>query len=233
MAKNSQQPQVNIPEFQKPTPTSFNTPWGSASYSNNAWNYNMSPEEQQTSSTAQRIRQDLLNSLGISKSGSADDPYTKGLMSEGLRMAQPQLENALIGRGLGGSPVYKDALTDLISKVSMQALLGGQNQRLSELSYLQNLIQPQMNYGQNLMNMGTNQYNQDVSSAQNLYNTTLPFKATYNGGQSTDYSGLGSLLGTGLGALLALPTGGMSVLAGGMLGNALGTGAGQLSKVFM
>lgn len=49
------------------------------------------------------------------------------------------------------------------------------------------------------------------------------------GKKSTFPSGAaGSLLGTGLGALLAAPTGGMSVLAGGLLGGSLGGSAGSL-----
>lgn len=74
---------------------------------------------------------------------------------------------------------------------------------------------------------GSGLFGQLSSADLGKYNAALN---AYNAGNSGggDMGGLGTLLGTGLGALLALPTGGMSVLAGGALGGALGGGAGSL-----
>jgi hypothetical protein len=159
MAK-SKQPQVNIPEYQKPTPTNFNTPWGSATYGNNAWNFSLSPDDQMTMQTAQKVRQDLLGSLGL-QDKSGQDPYTKTYMNNLLSLTQPKTENALIGRGLGGSSVYGNAITDLITKAANEALLSGQQSRLNNLSALQNVISPMQTLGQNMLNMGSSQYNTD------------------------------------------------------------------------
>jgi len=66
---------------------------------------------------------------------------------------------------------------------------------------------------------------EDWKQYQSALNTYQALLAQQKHGS---YAGLGTLLGTGIGALLALPTGGMSVLGGGMLGGLLGGGAGSM-----
>ncbi|HNX02879.1 MAG TPA: hypothetical protein PKM71_04370, partial [Candidatus Cloacimonas sp.] len=115
MSKTGNKDEFKVPTYEIPTADNYSLYGRTATKDANGYSVSLSPEDQQTMNTVKQLRSDLLSSLGIN-SGGADDPYTKALMSESLRLSQPKLENSLIGRGLGGSSVYSNSLTDLLSK---------------------------------------------------------------------------------------------------------------------
>lgn len=118
---------VSIPKYTKPEASSFDLFGLTGKYNKktNTYSASANPQELAIMQAVKGIRNSLLKSLGLGGTPESD-PYTQQYMSELLRTSQTPLENALIGRGLGGSSVYKDALTDLFSKASTQAVLGGQ-----------------------------------------------------------------------------------------------------------
>jgi hypothetical protein len=232
MAKGGDE--VKIPEYKAPTPTSFSLFGNTASKTGDDWNYSVSGVDQNTLNQAKKIRQDLISSLGVQDT-EASKNYQNTMFGELLRTSQPKLENALIGRGLGGSTVYKDALTDLITKAATQSVLGGQqyqaNQQglnLNNLTALQNYLSGETTTGQNLLNLATGYNTNQNQLAQQMYQNILPYKSTVEAGG--DLSGAGGLYGTLAGLALAAPTGGMSPLVGALLGNMVGGGAGSLVK---
>ena len=145
--------------------------------------------------------------------GSDNDPYAQKLLSENLRIAQPQLENSLIQRGLGGSSVYQGALTDLFSKASMDAILNSQNSKLNTLAGLQSsYLGPYEQLGQNLLQLAASTGISQEQLAQAMYQATLPYKTT------VDYPKQSGLLG-GIQGFLSDPGGiaGLGQMAGGIL----------------
>lgn len=130
---------------------------------------------------AEKIRRDLLSSLGLNSGDPQSDPYTQAFLKDSLATVQPQLENALIGRGLGGSSVYQGALSDLFSKLGTQATLNSQQYKTNALSALQsNFFAPQQTIGQNLLQLAQGNDSQQQQMAQQLYETTLPYLAKVN-----------------------------------------------------
>lgn len=228
---------VTIPSYNKPNASSFSMFGNTASKNGDNWNYSTSGIDASTMNQAKQIRKQLIGSLGLSQGDEANSQYYQNVYNKDLlRSSQPQLENALIGRGLGGSSVYSNALTDLISKAATQSVLGRQqyqsneqNYNLNNLTALQNYLQGEQQTGNNLLSLASNYdlYNQRL--AQNLYETQLPYLSTVNKG--TDYSGLlnlaGGLLNTvsggGAGNLLSLLS--KSSLGGGSLNTGAGGGA--------
>ena len=138
----------------------------------NGDNFTVNYSDQATMDTVNKLRSELLSSLGLN-SGGADDPYTQELMKESLRLSQPKLENALIGRGLGGSTLYKDSLTDLISKAGTNAILSGQNYKLNNLNALQSYLSNQENLGQNLLALQQAGYNTKANIYDKQYQQQL------------------------------------------------------------
>jgi len=214
---------------------SFQYPWGTGSYdpTSMAYSYNMSPDEQQTYTQATSIRNDLLKSLGLASTG--EDAYTKALMSESLRLSKPQLENSLIGRGLGGSTVYKDALTDLISKAGTQAVLGGRSARLEDLNYLQNLLTNVYNLGGNTLGQvastGLSQQQLQMAKAKTLMEQENQRVQNAQLAQQQQWQNItnGVLAAAALAA--AIPTGGASLLGLSSLGSS-GNGLSGLSAAY-
>jgi hypothetical protein len=208
---------------------------GNTSYANNTWGFNLTPEAQAEQQQIQSLKNSILAGLGITSSQREQslNQWQDTFVKEALRTSQPQLEQSLFARGLGGSRYYSDALTDLLTKVNTQGVLNreslsNQDQQLmlQQLAGVGNLGQQNYSNMYNLLGQSTGQSNQQYQNAINLYQTMLPYLAKVN--QSSNLGGLGSLLGTGLGALFALPTGGMSVLGGSMLGGSLGGGLGSM-----
>lgn len=137
-------------------------------------------------------------------------------MQENLRLSQPQLENSLIQRGLGGSSVYQGALTDLISKASTDAILNSQTQKLNTLSGLQSsYLGPYQQLGQNLLQLAAQTGLSQEQIAAQIYGQQLPYRAQVN---YPSQSGLGGLLSGGL----------QGLMSGGPLGALLGGGTGFL-----
>lgn len=158
-----------FPEYEVPT---FSLGGATTKQDGNSYGVTYSAEEQATMDTVSKLRSELLSSLGLN-SGGADDPYTQELMKESLRLSQPRLENALIGRGLGGSTIYKDSLTDLISKAGTNAILSGQQYKSNNLNALQNYLSNQNNLGQYLLSLQVpfidSAYQKDLAQAMEDY----------------------------------------------------------------
>ena len=221
---------VEIPTYQKPVAASFSIDGTTASKTGDAWNLSRNALDTQTMNTVNQLRSELLSSLGIG-SGGQDDPYVKTLMDESLRLSQPRLENSLIGRGLGGSTIYRDALTDLFSKAGTQAILNGQTYKLNNLNALQNYLQNQNTSGMNLLNLASSKDTQEQQLAQQLYQMQLPYLASINQEEGTPWGSIGSLAGAALGTLIAPGVGTMvgSQLGGMAGGMAEGGGSGSNS----
>jgi hypothetical protein len=130
---------------------------------------------------AEGIRKELLQALGLSgPSGGAAD-YSKLIADESLRYSQPQLENSLIQRGLGGSSVYRDALTELINKAAVQGTLSsGDYVRNNLASLTGNYLLPYYQIGQNLLGLSAQTGLSEEQLAQQRYLATLPYLATVN-----------------------------------------------------
>ena len=132
------------------TPWEIQYPWGRGYIKGEKRIFEESPEALQDRLLIQNIRRDLLTSLGLG-SAPKEDPWAKMFMEELTRVAQPKLELSMIGRGLGGSTVYKEAMTDLLSKLATQAALGSENLKLGRLGALQAVLLPQYQLAQNIL----------------------------------------------------------------------------------
>lgn len=221
--------EVKLPEYKKPN-VGFNLLGKSATQDGDQFTYSVGDVDQATLNTAKKIRQDLIGSLG-GTTGEGAKTYEKTLFDELLRKSQPKLEQSLIGRGLGGSTVYKDAVTDLINKAATQAVLSGQQYRageqeltLNDLNALQNLIGNEESLGLNLLNLAQGYGVNAQKLAQNLYNMQLPYKATV---EQPGNSGIP-------GAITGAIQGGMQGASGGplaaLIGAAIGGGTGYLGS---
>jgi hypothetical protein len=170
MGKTGNKNAFEVPTYTPPSYDNYSLLGATASKKGN--NFSVDYSDQAAMDTVNKLRSDLLASLGLN-SGGADDPYTQELMKESLRLSQPKLENSLIGRGLGGSTIYKDSLTDLISKAGTQAILSGQNYKLNNLNALQNYLSNQQNLGQNLLQLQQAGYNTKASLYDKQYQQLL------------------------------------------------------------
>lgn len=153
----------------------------------------MDPQQQADNTQITSIRNNLLKSLGLNDGSTTQDPYTQAFLKESLRNTQPELENSLIGRGLGGSSVYTSALTDLFSKLGTQATLNSQAYKTNALSALNNnYFAPQQQMGENLLSLANGRDVVNNSAALDLYKTLLPLTAKVNVPTPSFWQGLGS-----------------------------------------
>lgn len=219
MSKSSKSPSISIPEFKKPTPPSFDLYGQKAEFGNNTYSISENPQQLLDRQAAEQVRRDLISSLGL-QGNPASDPFAKLYMQESLRIAQPQLENALIQRGLGGSTVYQNAITDLINKASTDAQLNANQRTLANLAGVGgNYLEPLYARGMQLLGASANTGLQEEQLAQQRYLATLPYMSTVN---TPGNSGIGGAISGGLNALL---------MSGGNPFAALGgAGAGYLTS---
>ena len=148
----------------------------------------------------------------------------------------PQLEQTMFARGMGGSKLYGDSVTDLLSKIGTQGVLNreqlsqsDEQLKLSQLASILGAGQSNLSNMSSLMGQATGQTNQNNQQAWNQYAALLPYLAKVNAGSSSPWGSIGSIAGAGLGALFAAPTGGMSMGLGAGLGSALGGGIGGMA----
>lgn len=162
---------------------------------------------------ATQIRRDLLSSFGLNSGDPQSDPYTQAFLKNSLDSVQPQLENSLIGRGLGGSSVYQGALSDLFSKLGTQATLNSQQYKLNNLNPINDYINNQNTIGQNLIGLANNRDITNNATALDLYKKQYD-ALMYNANrpdQSNNAGLFGSLGGGALALGLAPFTGGASL----------------------
>ena len=189
--------------------------------SGNGYNLKMDGQAAADYGMAEKIRSELVAGLGLSGPSGGAKEYGDLITRESLRTAQPTLENALIGRGLGGSSIYREALTDLISKASTQGTLSAADYTRNNLASLNsNYFSPIYGLGQNLLQLATSKSVSDQQLAQQLYQMLLPYTATIN--QPGDSGWGGAMSGAGHGAMMGAPLGPLGMLAGGVIGGGVG-----------
>lgn len=228
----SSQPSVSIPQYNAPTPTNFNTPYGNATYSNGA--YNISSADPSGDAEIASLRDALGSSLGVTGAAGLQQTqdWQTAFANAALKNSAPQLSNQLFNAGLGGSSAYSNALGDLYSNVGTQAVLNGQQLNLANTQSNQNSFNAlnsaygqNQNYALNLAQLGA-QYNVSQQQlAQQLYGMQLPYQATVNPGSNNGAIGgaIGGALGGAGGFFLGGP---MGASAGYSLGSGLGTAIG-------
>ena len=220
MSLSSKKPTISIPEYQKPPQPNFSA-YGQTAQGNGNGGYGITEDPTQLADyqAASKVRSDLINSLGLS--GQTSDPYAQTFQQESLRLSQPQLENSLIQRGLGGSTVYQGALTDLINKASTDAVLNSSQLRNNTLANLQSsYFGPYQQLGQNLLQLASGANSNQQQLAQQMYQALLPYTAQVN---YPKQSGLSGLISGGLqGAMSGSAFGPIGMIAGGLGGGATG-----------
>jgi len=216
MSLSQKKPTIELPQFNAPAPTSFGGFGLTAGRQGNAYNITEDPSILADRQAAEQVRRELIGSLGLS--GSQSDPYAQTLLQENLRLSQPQLENSLIQRGLGGSSVYQGSITDLISKATTDALLNSQNQKLNTLAGLQSsYFAPYQALGQNLLQLAGGYDQNQQQLAQQMYQSLLPYTAKVNQPGNSGWAG-------------ALQGGLTGLLTGGPIGGLIGAGSGYASS---
>ncbi len=226
---------VEIPSFTKPTPPSYNVPgWGTTSFKDNTYGFTEDPQAQTDRLQLESMRRAILTGLGITspQREASLNQWQDTFSKEALRTTMPQLEQTLFARGMGGSKFYQDAVTDLLSKVASQSVLGREDLanrdemlKLSQLAQVGNLDQQTKQNILDLINQSAQTGLTEEGLAQQRYTNTLPYLSQYNASPTSPWGSVGSLAGAGLGALLAGPTLGMSVPMGMSLGSSLGGAA--------
>lgn len=231
----SKQPSVSIPQYSNPTPTDFNTSYGSVNYNNGAYNYTSGDPSGDL--MMQTLRDALGSALGVTGPDALKQTqdWQTAFSQAALKNSAPALSNQLFNSGLGGSSAYGTALGDLYSNVGTQAVLNGQQLNLANTQSNQNsfnalnsAIGQNQSYGLNLINQAQ-QYNTNANNqASQRYQATLPYLATVNNNQGQGY---GQLIGTGLGAVggafLGNPM--LGAQLGGAVGGGIDTGMGNTS----
>ena len=222
------QPKVNIPQYNAPTPTNFNTPYGNLNYANGAYNYtSANPANDAEIST---LRDALSSSLaatgpgGVANTQAWQDAYS----AAALKNSAPQLSNQLFNAGLGGSSAYGNAMGDLYSNTAQNAVLNGQQLNLANTQSNQNSFnsinsayQGNQQYGLNLAQLGANYNTQQQQLAQQLYGMQLPYQASVTPGSNNGAAG--SLIGGAIGGIGGAVLGGP---AGASAGYSIGSGIG-------
>lgn len=216
MSLSSKKPTISIPQYQPPPKPSFSAFGQTAGPQGSGFALTEDPTQLADRQAAEQVRRELIGSLGLN--GSESDPYAQKLLSESLRIAQPQLENSLIQRGLGGSSVYQGAITDLISKATMDSILNSQSSKLNTLAGLQSsYLGPYQALGQNLLQLAASTGISQEQLAQAMYQATLPYNAQVN---YPKQSGLAGLISGGI----------QGFMRGGPIGALTGAGVGYFGS---
>lgn len=222
----------DIPTYSKSGVIGFSNPYGSSTWTqgksganSGTFGFDFNDSTQSYYNQLEAMRNSILSGLGYtapSREASLNqwqDTFSK----EALRTSQPQLEQSLFARGLGGSKYYSDSLTDLLSKVNTQAVLNRENLantdeqlKLSQYSAVNSGLQ-------DLINQANTLSGQSYGATENQWNTLLPYLAEYNQDKSTDWGSIGGLIGAGLGTLVAPGV-------GTGLGYSLGSNVGGLAS---
>ena len=112
------------------TPTFFQTAGGMTKLvqaENGEWGYIFEEDAVQKAQREkdQTLLNEVLNSLGVvsGERQAGIDEVADTFQKEFLRQTETPLSNALIGKGLRGSSIYKEALVDLFTKAGTQSTL--------------------------------------------------------------------------------------------------------------
>ena len=199
-------PSIELPPA--PKAQQFGLPGlGTTSYADNVWGFAEAPEQQLYRTQLETMRNSILKGLGITapeREASLNqwqDIFTK----EALRTSMPQLEQTLFGRGLGGSRFYQDAVTDLLSKIATQGVMGREQLSQSDEALKLNQLASILGAGQtNLGNMSSLMGGAvgQTNEAWNQWYQMLPYTAKINAPKESPWGTIGTLGGAGLGFLL-------------------------------
>ncbi len=186
---------------------------------------------------------DLAKTLYGTTLADVQDPYAsyESTFQPQLQSAEDYINRQAAERGLLRSGVPIEQMGRAGAEIAVKEAAARMTYRQQALSNASNLSQNIYSQGQqNLSNLyglyGTQQQagltamSRQASQAQAAAQySAYPYQyALGNSGGSM--GGMGTALGAGLGALLALPTGGLSVLGGGLLGGTIGGGLGSSIK---
>ena len=132
-----------MPSYEMPAqPTEYIYPEGRMYLSGNKWIYEDNPDI----AAEKKSRTDMINKLYAEmkttnpERAAQIEEYGKNYEAELLKTTQPLTEQALIGRGLGGSTIYKDAITDLITKAGKEGITARESLKTSDENSLLNMI---------------------------------------------------------------------------------------------
>jgi len=217
---SSKPAKVEIPKYEKPIPPNWVTPWGSANYNTgtNTYNFAETPDMEKDRIQMEGLRRSILSTIGVTgpERDASLNKWKETYYNELYRSSVPQLEQTLFARGMGGSEMYKGALTDLLTKLASQSVLGAEDLRtqdealkLSQLGTVGGQLNTDRTSGTNLTQLAADTGLKQDQLAQNLYLNTLPFMAKYTGAKPSTFSQIAPLAGLALGAL----TGGMAAPA--------------------
>jgi len=127
---------INVGESIVPySPQSISSPFGNVSYSGGT-NIQASPEYQQQISTRQRLINELLPELGMTRNqqNSRIQNYTDLLNQQLLKYAQPAMYGQFASRGMADSTLANNALNDLYIKAANQSIFAGEDLYNNELN---------------------------------------------------------------------------------------------------
>lgn len=246
-------PKWTLPEYQDPTYKTFNTGYGSTSYDGNQFRYNPSASNLSFKNDLEATRSAILKRMGGTDKATTDslNEWQKTYFDEANRLSQPQLEQSLFARGMGGSNFYTGSLNDLISKNATQSILNKYqlqnqdfNQNQTAFGSVNNALDSEYGRADKLIGLQADYANNQDSRNMDLYKTTLPYLATFNDGRKSAngwQKALGMLSPIGNDYLKSqgyknVPGYGteeVAGIAGAFMGGMGGTGGGSLNSLSM
>jgi len=226
----SKSPSIEIPQYNQPAAQQYSMPgFGTTNYTNNTWGITEDPTQTAYRNQLETMRASVLKGLGITapeREASLNqwqDTFTK----EALRTSMPQLEQTMFARGMGGSKLYGDSVTDLLSKIGTQGVLNreqlsqsDEQLKLSQLASILGAGQSNLSNMSSLMGQATGQTNTNNQQAWNQYQALLPYLAKVN---TPGQSGWGGALSGGMsGASAGSAFGPIGTIIGALIGGGTG-----------
>lgn len=215
----SKSPSVVIPQYNAPTPMSFNTPYGNVSNSGGAYTYTPSGAQADQTTNITNLQNSLMGMMSQTPQQQLanQQQWQNAFMQQATQNTMPALTNQMFNQGLGGSSVYGSSMANLLSNLGSQSVLNAQNLNLADQSSLQGLYgqlqntqNSNMGYAGNLMQMAGNYNLNQNQQAQQLYQAQLPYEAYVNVPKQPWYmNGLQGIM-SGNGAIDGIINGDMS-----------------------
>lgn len=220
-------PSTQVPQYNAPANTNFNTPYGSATFdsSTNSYNYTENPGDSAFRLELEALRGAILKTIGVTSADreASRQSFTDAYYKEATRLAVPKMENTLFDRGLGGSKLYGQSLNDLNSQLTNDSIMAGEQLRMNdEATKLNNLnavsgaMNQQNQLPLSLLSLASNYNTNQQQLAQQQYNNLLPYQSIVTPGKQ---SNTGTYIGAGIGGLVGLAGGPMGALQGAAIGS--------------
>jgi len=218
----------DIPKYTA-NPASYSNPYGTSYFRNNTYGTDLSSGTQDYYNQLDAMRKAIYSGLGYTSPAreASLNQWQQTFEKEALRNTQPQLEQSLFARGLGGSKYYSDSLTDLLSKTATQGVLNreqlSQNDQNMQLQYLAS-INPEIANILSQSNALTSGTSNQEQQGWNRYQQMLPYNTMYND------PGNSGLAGAGKGVVSGATAGSSFGPLGALIGAILGGGTGYMSS---